>query len=368
MPTSQAPEPAAPEPTAPEPTAPEPEGPEPEAPEPEAPGPEAAKAEAQPEAPKIELHIHLEGAVRPKALLQIAARNGISLPASSEAELAALYKFRDFQHFLELWLMTTHVLQTERDFRQIVVDYATEAASHGAVYLEGIFTPVERVGGGASWDEVFTGFCDGAAQATEQTGVEVRLTPDIPRNLGPEVAIETARYAVKYRERGVVGLGLGGPEDSYPGAPLARAFQLARDGGIGSVPHAGEVTDAASVREAMEVLQADRIRHGIRAAEDPGLLRELAARGIVCDVCPVSNVGTGAVGSLAEHPLPAMLRAGVQCSISTDDPAMFGTDLSREYEVAAGLGCSPAAAFQAGLTGALCDEATRSRLAAAVFH
>ncbi len=315
-------------------------------------------------APKIELHIHLEGAVRPRALLEIAARNGISLPASTESELAALYKFRDFAHFLELWLMTTRVLQTERDFRQIVVDYATEAASHGAVYLEGIFTPAERAGRGASWDEVFAGFCDGAAEARERTGVEVRLTPDIPRNLGPEVAVQTARYAIRYRERGIVGLGLGGPEDSYPAAPFRRAFQLARDGGVGSVPHAGEVTDAASVREAVEILQADRIRHGIRSADDPGLLRELAARGIVCDVCPVSNVGTGAVGSLAEHPLPAMLQAGVQCSISTDDPAMFGTDLTREYQVAAGLGCPPAAAFQAGLTGALCDEETRSRLRA----
>ncbi len=313
-------------------------------------------------APKIELHVHLEGAVRPRALLQIAARNGVSLPASTEAELADLYRFRDFAHFLELWVMTTRALQTERDFRQVVVDYATEAASCGAVYLEGIFTPAERAGHGASWDEVFAGFCDGAAEAKEKTGVEVRLTPDIPRNLGPEVALNTARYAIRYRERGVVGLGLGGPEHSYPGAPFRPAFELAKDGGIGSVPHAGEVTDAASVREAMDILLADRIRHGIRSADDPGLLRELAARGIVCDVCPVSNVGTRAVGSLAEHPLPAMLRAGVRCSISTDDPAMFGTDLLHEYAVAARLGCSPAAAFQAGLGGALCDDGTRSRL------
>lgn len=119
--------------------------------------------------------------------------------------------------------MTTSALQPERDFRQVVVDYATEAASRGAVYLEGIFTPVERVGG-ASWDEVFTGFCDGAAEATEKTGVEVRLTPDIPRNLGPEVAVETARYAIKYRERGVVGLGLGCPPAAAFRAGLAGAL------------------------------------------------------------------------------------------------------------------------------------------------
>ena len=116
------------------------------------------------------------------------------------------------------------------------------------------------------------------------------------------------------------------------------------------------------MRGAIDVLLADRIRHGIRAIEDPGVMRELVAREIVCDVCPVSNLRTGAVASLEEHPLEAMLKAGVLCSISTDDPAMFDTDLTREYEVAARLGCTPERAFAAGLRGALCDEETRSEL------
>ncbi len=104
--------------------------------------------------PKIELHVHLEGAVRPAALIEIAARNGMSLPSNDPAEIAELYRFRDFHHFMELWMMTTHVIRTEADFRQLVVSYAKEAAAHGAVYIEGIFTPCERVLGGASWDEV----------------------------------------------------------------------------------------------------------------------------------------------------------------------------------------------------------------------
>ena len=312
--------------------------------------------------PKIELHVHLEATVRPKDLFEMASRNGYALPADDEAELAELYRFRDFEHFLELWTMTTPAIQRYRDFRQVVVSYAREAASHGAVYIEGIFTPVERISGGASWDEVFSGFCDGAVEARELFGVEVRLTPDIPRILGLDAALETARYALRYRDRGIVGLGLGGPEASFPPAPFEAAFRLAKDGGIGSVPHAGEAAGPESIRGAMDVLRADRIRHGIRAVEDRGLLREIAARSIVCDVCPVSNLRTRVVESTETHPLPRMLEAGVLCSISTDDPAMFDTDLTRDYEVAARLGCSPEQAFRAGVAGALCDAETRSRL------
>jgi aminodeoxyfutalosine deaminase len=312
--------------------------------------------------PKIELHVHLEGAVRPRALIEMAARNGVPLPTDDEEELAKLYQFRDFEHFGELWMMTTAVIRTERDFRQVVVSYAAEATSKAAVYIEGIFTPAERIAGGASWDEVFSGFCDGAAEAKQRFGVEVRLTPDIPRGCELETAMVTARYAVKYRDRGVVGLGLGGFESQFPPEPYENAFRLAKDGGLGSVPHAGEVAGAESVRGAIDALGADRIRHGIRAMEDPSLVKEIVDRGIVCDVCPVSNLRTGAVSSLDEHPLPAMLEAGILCSISTDDPAMFSTDLGYEYEVAERLGCSREGAFRAGVSGALCDRATKSAL------
>ncbi|MCU1467470.1 MAG: Adenosine deaminase [Actinomycetia bacterium] len=312
--------------------------------------------------PKIELHVHLEGAVRPAALLDIADRNGLDLPAQDVDALTELYRFRDFDHFIELWMMTTHVIRTGADFRQVVVSYAQEAAAHGAVYIEGIFTPAERVLGGASWDEVFTGFCDGADEARETTGVEVRLTPDIPRGFGVESALETARYSVKYRDRGVVALGLGGRETGFPPEPFAPAFRIAKDGGLGSVPHAGETEGIASIRGSLDALGADRLRHGIRAVDDPALLAEIAERGVVCDVCPISNIRTRAVDTIENHPLPAMLAAGVSCSISTDDPAMFDTDLTRDYDAAATLGLTARAAYEAGVRGALCDDRTRAAL------
>ncbi len=128
------------------------------------------------------------------------------------------------------------------------------------------------------------------------------------------------------------------------------------------MPHAGETEGAASIRGALDALGADRIRHGIRATDDPGLLDELAARGVVCDVCPISNVSLRAVDAIADHPLPRMLEAGVVCSISTDDPAMFDTDLDRDYAAAELLGLSPRAAYDAGLRGALCDASTKAAL------
>jgi aminodeoxyfutalosine deaminase len=224
--------------------------------------------------------------------------------------------------------------------------------------MEGIFVP--GLWRGLDTDEVFSGYCDGAQEAGELHGVEVRLTPDIPGVYSAEDAERVARYAVAYRDRGVVGLGVGGI--NYSCEPFARAFALAREGGVGSAPHAGEVAGAESVRGVLEALRADRIRHGIRAVEDPGVVAELAGRGTVLDVCPLSNVRTGVVRSLEEHPLPQLVAAGVRCSISTDDPAMFDTDLTRDYEAAASLGVSPRAAYEAGLAGALCDDETRERL------
>jgi aminodeoxyfutalosine deaminase len=312
--------------------------------------------------PKIELHVHLEGTVRPHTLLEIARRNDYPLPAETEEGLAQLYDFRDFAHFIEVWILTTNALRTAEDFRQVVVDYAGEAASHGAVYLEAIFSPAERIARGVAWDEIFSGYCDGAQEAREVHGVEVRLTPDIYRGSRLEDAEQVVRYSAKYRDRGVVGVGLGGLEAEYPPEPYEPVFSLARELGLASVPHAGEVVGPLSVRGALEELGADRLRHGIRAAEDPGLLREIADRRIVLDVCPISNLRTRAVAALEEHPLPQLLAAGARCSISTDDPAMFATDLSKDYDAAASLGLQPRDTYEAGLEGAVSDESTKARL------
>jgi aminodeoxyfutalosine deaminase len=317
---------------------------------------------ARPPFPKIELHVHLEATVRPERLLEIARRNDFVLPADTPEGIRELYRYRNFEHFIEVWILTTNALQTADDFRQVVVDYAAEAASHGAVYVEGIFSPIERTWRGVSWDDLFGGYCDGAQEARELHGVEVLLTPDVTRAAPVEHGFELVRRATKYKERGIAGIGLGGEEALYPPEKFEGVFELVRDEGFASVPHAGEVAGPASIRGAIDVLHADRIRHGIRAVEDRALVEELAQRRIVLDVTPISNLRTGACASLAEHPLPELVAAGIPCTVSTDDPEMFDTDLTREYQAALSLGIDPKALYEAGVEGALCGEETRARL------
>jgi aminodeoxyfutalosine deaminase len=314
--------------------------------------------------PKIELHVHLEATVRPETLLEIAERNGFELPADSAEGIRDLYRYRDFDHFIQVWILTTNALQTADDFRQVVVDYAAESARHGAVYVEGIFSPIERTWRGVSWDDLFSGYCDGAQEAKELHGVEVLLTPDVTRAAPVEDGFELVRRATKYRERGIVGIGLGGEEALHPPEKFEGVFRLVREEGFGSVPHAGEVAGPASVRGALDALNANRIRHGIRAVEDPELLQELAERRVVLDVTPVSNLRTGVVKALEDHPLPDLIAAGIPCTVSTDDPEMFDTDLTREYDAALSLGVDPRALYEAGVEGALCSDSTRARLRA----
>ncbi len=163
---------------------------------------------------------------------------------------------------------------------------------------------------------------------------------------------------VRFADRGVVGFGIGGYEPGHPIAPYVKAFDIARDGGLELVPHAGEAAGPDSIREAL-ALGPRRIRHGIRAVDDPALLAEIVERGIVLDVAPVSNLRTAVVATIDEHPLPRLRAAGAICSISTDDPAMFDTDLARDYAVAKSLGVTATDAFAAGLAGMLADDATR---------
>jgi aminodeoxyfutalosine deaminase len=300
--------------------------------------------------------------VRPATLLRIARRNRQPLPADTVDGLTKLFRFTDLRSFVDVWNLTTSCLATADDFRQIVVDYAAEAKTHGAVYLEAIFTPEPQLTSGIGLDAIFDGYCAGAAEAEERHGVIVRLTPEQYRGCDPEFGIAVARTALRYRDRGVVGFGLAGLEGRYPDAPHERAMHIAADAGLGLVPHAGEAAGPESIRSALR-MGASRIRHGVRAVEDPDLVAELTDRQIVLDVCPTSNIRLQ-VCNATDHPLRKLAAAGVTCSVSTDDPAMLDTDLSAEYALAAKLGVTPQAAYHAGLTGALADKTTKSRLVA----
>ena len=285
--------------------------------------------------PKIELHVHLEGTVRPDTLRAIAKRNDYALPD----DLESLYRFRDFAHFIEVWILTTNALRTEEDFRQVVVDYAEEAAAHGAVYLEGIFSPAERVARGVGWDEIFSGYCDGAQEAREKHGVEVRLTPDISRGATLEQA--RAGRALLGRSTASAGSSASGSAGSRRSSRRSRTSRHSRSRAR-SGSHPSRTPERRRGRRRSAVRSRSSAPTGSATASARSRTRvssrELAGRGTVLDVCPLSNLRTGVVRSLEEHPLPQLVAAGVRCSISTDDPAMFDTDLTRDYEAAASLG------------------------------
>lgn len=314
--------------------------------------------------PKIELHVHVEQAVGAATLFEFAHRNDVALPAADEEELAALMRFRDLASFVAMARSTMRVFCTAQDFSDAVREYARSAAGQGVVYLEVSFTPGVHASRGVPLEEVFAGACDGARQASEELGIEVRLTPDIPRDMDLEMAAETERLAARYRDRGVVGIGIAGSEVGNPPGRFRDVFAAARDHGLASLPHAGEVAGTGMVGETLEALEPARLRHGVGAVEDPGLLREIADRGIVCDVCLYSNLRLALVDSLADHPLPAMLAAGVACTVNTDDPTFFDCDVSAEHAAARSLGVAPRTLFEAGVKGAQCDEAVAEKLAA----
>jgi adenosine deaminase len=275
--------------------------------------------------PKAHLHLHLEAAMREATVRELAGEIGIDVP-----------KLRDFEGFTEFdaaYQTLFAVLRSPDNVARLIDEAVADAAAQGAVYVElGVVPEVHAPTFGGSPEAALEAMLDAAASAAVRHGVEVGAMPTVNRQLDADYAAGIARLAAHYAGRGVVSLGLAYEERGFPADRFGAAFRIARDAGLLSAPHAGELVGPESVRAALDVLAADRIQHGVRSVEDPALLDELAGRGTCLDVCPTSNLLLGVVGSLAAHPLPALLAAGVRCSINADDPLLFDTDLLTEYE------------------------------------
>ena len=286
--------------------------------------------------PKAELHVHLEGSVSPRTLLALAQRNGVDLGVTGEADLRARYRFTGFPSFVAMYVTVCDCLRSGDDFALITQELGREAARQNIRYLEATFTAARHVQPrGLRFDELMDGIAAGAEAARAEHGVVMRVIPDSPRDFGVEDAMQTVEWALAGRDRGVVALGLSGMENEVPTGPFRAAVEAAKAGGLAFAPHAGEIAGPDVVWAALD-LGADRIGHGIHAADDPALLAELRRRGIPLEVCPTSNLCTGAVAALSDHPLRRLWDAGVVVTINSDDPPMFNTDLLHEYGIAAG--------------------------------
>ncbi len=304
--------------------------------------------------PKAEIHVHLEGAIRPRTLLALAERHGRldELPANDLAGLRDWFRFTDFPHFIQVYLAISDLLRTPDDFAFIVHARGRDMAEQNIRYSELTFTPFTHThlqAKNLTIDDLLAGLEAGRAQAKADFGVEMRWVFDIPRNASfppgyqahdgagydPLPAETTLGYAVHGMDRGVVGFGLGGFEVGAPAQPFAHAFVEAKAAGLLSVPHAGETMGATSVRSAIEDLQADRIGHGVRAIEDPEVLLMLRDRNIPLEINPTSNVCLHVYRRAAEHPFPHLDRMGLTVTVNSDDPPLFNTTLEQEYALLA---------------------------------
>lgn len=288
--------------------------------------------------PKAELHLHLEGAIPLETLAALAERQGRSGEAGSLEELRERFRFQDFEHFLEVFRWTVSLLASSEDYRIAAEAAGRALARQGVLYAEvmvGLGNSVRY--GGHDPREVLHAAWEGFARAMANEDIVIAMHAASGRELGPDFAMELLPALAEVRdELPLVGFNIGGSERTHRLTPFAEFLGRVRDLGLECSLHAGEVTDAQDVRDALAV-GARRIGHGIRAVDDPALMDELGERGVTLEVCPVSNLCTAAVPSLAEHPLPRLLAAGVPLSLASDDPVMFGTDLLREYEESAAL-------------------------------
>lgn len=282
--------------------------------------------------PKVELHVHLEGAMRPAVLMELARRNGIDLPAREEAGLKRWFRFTDFEHFVQVYLACSRALRRPEDFQLLTLDFLAEQAYQNIVYTEAHFTISTHLANGGNGEEILAAMTEAIAEGERRYGVKLRLIPDIVRNVGVEPADRTLEWALAASRRGiVVALGLSGSETRFPNEPFRPHFNEAKRQGLHRVAHAGEHAGPESIRSVLKVCGAERVGHGVRAVEDLALMEELRDRQIPLEVCPTSNLCLGVTPDLPSHPFDRLYRAGLSLSVSSDDPAFFNTNLTREY-------------------------------------
>ncbi len=283
------------------------------------------------EIPKVELHVHLEGSIRPATLLTLAERNEVALPADDLEGLREFYRFTDFDHFIRVYFTISGCLRTVEDFSLVAYEFGADMARQNIRYAEVTFTPnTNVVNTGLPFDEILTGLNEGRARAQDDFGVDFRWVLDIVR-MDPGSRFQVVEWAIQAQDRGVVGFGLGGTEQGYPASGFADAFALAREAGLHSVPHAGETVGPESVWSAIRELGAERIGHGVRSIEDQELVDYLRKHQLALEICPTSNLRLGIYPSYAEHPVRRLWEEGLCILVNSDDPPMFNTDLVREY-------------------------------------
>ena len=315
--------------------------------------------------PKAEIHCHIEGATPPSLARNKANQYGIAIDGLITPD-GESYVAADFTGFLAAYDRVVKLFRTPDDFADLSYAHYTSIAGDGAIYAETFISPDQALSAGLTYADYLAGLADGLARASVETGIIGRFIPCAIRHLGAENAERAAREVVTHPHEWVTGFGLAGDERVHQPKDFIKAFAIAAEAGLALTAHAGEVCGAQSVRAVLDALPVRRIGHGVRAVEDPDLVRRIAEEGIVLEVCPGSNVALGVVPDLERHPLPQLLAAGVKATINSDDPPFFRTSLSCEYDnVAATFGLDAAimgAFTRNAIEAAFVDDPTRQKL------
>ncbi|WP_419907704.1 adenosine deaminase [Hoeflea sp.] len=315
--------------------------------------------------PKAEIHCHIEGAAPTDLVRSQAQKYGVDMDHLIDGDR---FVWADFTSFLEAYDAAAALFRTEEDYALLAQSYLTSIAEEGAIYSEVFISPDHARLAGLSPEAYVNGLGEGIARARESHGIEGRLIVTCVRHFDSEAAIDVARFAAARPHPFITGFGMGGDERIGSHADFARAFDIARDAGLGITTHAGEVAGPDSVRDALEHVRPTRLGHGVRSIEDPALVDQLAQEGIVLEVCPGSNVSLSLYSGFDEHPLPALMEAGVRVTLNSDDPPYFATSLGTEYAIAQdAFGLSDEELLKTtrtALEAAFVDEETRSQLLA----
>ncbi len=311
--------------------------------------------------PKAEIHCHLEGSIPPRLALELADRNGLVLPPNL-LDANGHYAWTNFWSFLDAYDRVCTALKTPRDFRDVIYTYLAGAAREGAVYVEMFCSPERPAALGISYLHWLEALAQGIDDARREFGIVGRIIIICIRHLGPERAEAMVRAMLAEPHPYVVGFGMGGDEAKFAPVDFAPAYRLAHENGYGCTVHAGEVVGPESVWAAIRDLPVTRIGHGVRSADDPALMEELARRGIVLEVCPGSNVALGLYPDRASHPLHRLIAAGVRVTLNSDDPPFFHTTLGTEYDLS-GLDVRQLRGIaRTTIEASFADEATRRQL------
>jgi adenosine deaminase len=318
-----------------------------------------------PAQPKIELHLHLEGAAPPAFIRGLAQEKRVDL--SRIFDDAGNYRFSGFTEFLRVYEAACGVLQSPRDYHRLTRAVLEQSLADGVIYTE-VFLSPDFCGGGdpGAWRDYLAAMAEAAAEVERESGIAARGIVTCIRHFGPEQARRVALCAAETADAFLTGFGIAGDENAGRPRDFAWAFDCAREAGLRLTAHAGEGAGPQAVRDTLAALRVERIGHGVRAIEDLALVETLAERGVVLEVCPGSNVALGLYPDFAAHPVARLRDRGVKITLSTDDPPFFRTSNTQEYEALARAFGWTEADFHAinrdAAEAAFCDPATRKRL------